>query len=140
MSSTSGAGAPFPSLEWMQAYADEVGRHPRADQIAADLQGRYRFIIDPGGGFRRREAYDFVVAEGSFDAVTATDKPAMMVVTASYPRWKKLLTGQSNVMLSLLMRQITVEGDMGEITGLISDTRPLLDCLSRVRTHFPHAA
>ena len=134
-----GDAADFPSLAWMQQYADLVGAHPRSDQIAWDLEGRYRFVITPGGGFREERGFDFVVTRDGFDAHEAGTDPAIMVVTADYPRWKKLLTGQSDFMMSFLMRKIRIDGDLGQIKGLLNDVKPLLDCLSRVQTTFPYA-
>ncbi len=129
--------APFPSLEWMQAYTDLVADHARADDLAGGLAGRYRFVITPGGGMSEAERYDLVVGgDPRFVATTADDTPASLVVTADYPRWRALLTGRSDFVMSYLMRKIKVEGDVGAIRSRLSDARPLLECLKQVPTTF----
>jgi hypothetical protein len=138
--SASDAGHPFPSLEWMQAYAGAVGAHPRAAQLATALEGRYRFTITPGAGLAEGHAYDLVVAPGPSIAAAAADpaQPAALAVTTDYGRWKGLLTGKADFVLSFLMRRIKVEGDVGAIRSRLDDARPLLDCLRQVPTAFPH--
>lgn len=123
----------------MQAYADAVASHPQAPQIADALEGRYRFVITPSGGLLAAERYDLVVADGpAFTAQVADAQPANLIVTADYNRWKGLLTGRADFVMSFLMRRIKVTGDVGEIRSRLSDAKPLLDCLSTVPTTFPH--
>lgn len=130
---------PFPSIEWMHAYAATVAAHPRADALAAALEGRYRFVITPAGGLADEHRYDLLVlAPSSFTAEEAGDVPATLAVTADYGRWKGLMTGKSDFVMSFLMRKIKVDGDIGEVRSRLSDAKPLLDCLSTVPTTFAH--
>jgi hypothetical protein len=128
---------PFPSLDWMQAYAQVVADHDRAGDVATSLVGRYRFAITPGGGLHHPESYDLVVAAGpSFAAEVSGGAPADLSVTADYGRWKGLLTGKADFVMSFLMRKIKVEGDLGAVRSRLSDAKPLLDCLKEVPTEF----
>lgn len=129
---------PFPSLDWMQAYAEVVAAHPRAADLAGALQGRYRFVITPGDGLAEEHRYDLVVGGDPSFTVEADGVPAAtLAVTASYGRWKGLLTGQADFALSFLMRRIKVDGDLGAVRSRLSDAKPLLDCLREVPTTFP---
>jgi putative sterol carrier protein len=101
------------------------------------LQGRYRFVIDAGDGLAEAQRYDLVVGPGpSFVAEDATGEPATLAVTASYGRWKGLLTGEADFVMSFLLRRIKVDGDVGAIRSRLSDAKPLLDCLRDVPTTF----
>ena len=127
----------FPSLDWMQAYAEILAGHDRAAAIATSLEGRYRFTIAPAGGLDAAESYDLLVATGpAFRAEPAGTQPAALAVTADYTRWKGLLTGRSDFVMSYLMRRIKVEGDLGSIRSRLSDAKPLLDSLTAVPTDF----
>lgn len=127
----------FPSLGWMQAYANTVAAHPNAAGLADALAGRYRFAILPGGGLVDRHVYDLVVVTPStFTAEVADGAPATLTVTADYDRWKSLMTGKADFVMSFLMRRIKVDGDVGEVRRRLNDARPLLDCLSQVPTTF----
>ncbi|MGI9017873.1 MAG: SCP2 sterol-binding domain-containing protein [Euzebya sp.] len=127
----------FPSIEWMQAYADLVAAHPTAADLGRSLQGRYRFVITADGALPESHAYDLVVdPEPAFRAVRAEDEPADLVVTAGYGRWQGLLSGKSDFVMSYLMRRIKIDGDISEIRGRLRDARPLLDCLKEVPTRY----
>lgn len=128
---------PFPSLDWMEAYADAVAAHPQADSIAAELAGRYRFVVTPSGRLDVPERYDLVVTPpSSFVAEAANAHPADLTITTDYERWRGLLSGETDFVMSFLMRKIKVEGDIGSIRNRLSDAKPLLECLQRVPTDF----
>lgn len=128
---------PFPSLEWMKAYAHTVADHPQADRIAKELAGRYRFVITPASGLDSTQAYDLVVDDPpSFTARLAGTEPADLTITADYNRWRGLLTGNADFIMSFLMRKIKVDGDIGSIRNRLSDVQPLLDSLQQVATEF----
>lgn len=128
---------PFPSLDWMQAYAEIVAAHEHAGEMVRSLEGRYRFTVNPGDGFDDTESYDLVVTAGpAYHAEVADGSPAMLAVRADYGRWKKLLTGRADFVMSFLMRKIKVDGDLGTIRSRLSDAKPLLDSLHEVPTDF----
>ncbi|WP_370327455.1 SCP2 sterol-binding domain-containing protein [Euzebya sp.] len=130
---------PFPSIEWMEAYADAVAAHPDAEALSRGLEGRYRFTITSGGGFEGPASYDLVVAPPStFAAEEATGDAADLAVTADYPRWRGLLTGRADFVMSFLMRKIKIDGDLSAVRSRLQDAKPLLDCLKQVPTRYPH--
>lgn len=121
----------------MKAYADTVAGHPQASSIADELAGRYRFVITPAGGLDATQSYDLVVADPlAFAAEVSATESADLSVTADYERWQGLLTGQSDFIMSFLMRKIKVDGDIGSIRNRLSDVQPLLESLRQVPTEY----
>lgn len=128
----------FPRAEWMTAYADTVAAHPRADAMSTALAGRFRFVVKAGGGLETRLVHDMVVAPGGVFVAEPGDEsmPATLTVTADYPRWKGLITGKADFVMSFLMRKVKVQGDLSTVRDQLSDARPLLECLHSVPTEF----
>lgn len=121
----------------MKAYADTVADHPKSTSVATELAGRYRFVITPAKGLDATEAYDLVVSDPpAFTAEVAGTGPAELTITADYERWRGLLTGETDFIMSFLMRKIKVDGDIGSIRSRLSDVQPLLESLQRVPTEF----
>lgn len=128
----------FPSEEWMQAYAMAVAEHPSAHDLSEALSGRFRFVISSGGDFGQTVAYDLAVDPGArFKAEVADDaEDATLVITADYPRWKALITGKADFVMSFLMRKVKIEGNLGAIRERLRDARPLVECLHEVPSTF----
>ena len=127
----------FPSLEWMHAYAAALAAHERADHLAGSLDGVYRFLIRPGGPVTDTHRYDLEIRPGDpvhVEASVAQHRPARLEVAADYPRWRDLVTGKADFVMSYLLRRVKIEGDLAGIRAHLRDAKPLLDCLRRVET------
>ena len=123
----------------MRAYAETVGAHPEADMLSRALEGRYRFVVTPGGGLSVVSAHDLLVLPGHVEAQEPDHTQAtVLTVTADYPRWKGLITGTADFVMSFLTRRIKVEGSITSLAGRISDVAPLVDSLNKVPTTFDH--
>lgn len=47
----------FSSVEWIDAFCDELAAHPRAAHAAVSLGGVYRFVVDPAGPLPHQRVY-----------------------------------------------------------------------------------
>lgn len=130
----------FPSAEWMDAYAAAVANHDQATALSHKLEGRYRFIVTTAGGFTGNEAHDLVVVGGGSIIATLAEfrQPTVLTVTADYLRWRGLITGTADFVMSFLMRRIRVEGNVMGLRQRINDVSPLLDSLRQVPTTFDY--
>lgn len=128
----------FPSLEWMQAYADQLAAHPDAATHAPSLDGRFRFVIGADRGLATEHRYDLVVdaAAGTWTAEAAGPEEALVTIRASYGRWQGLVTGKADFVMSFLMRRLKVDGDIGEIRRRSGAAPLLLDSMKAVDTTF----
>lgn len=130
---------PFPSTDWMHAYAEAVAAHPQADALLARMAGRYRFVVTADDGRGAPEVHDLVVADGA--VVVAPPDPGgpapTLTLTASRRRWRGLVRGEADVLHAILLRRLRVAGDLGLLTRRADAAAPLLECLQAVETTFP---
>ena len=121
----------------MQAYAAAVEAHPRAHDLAASLDGVYRFVIQPGGSLAESHRYDLEIRPGDPAGVSASEagpQPARLEISADYPRWHDLVTGKGDFVMAFLLRRIRIHGDLASVRANLSSARPLLDSLRQVET------
>lgn len=131
---------PFPSLEWMQAYAEELAAHDDAATMARGLDGAYRFVIDAGPHVPFRHAYEVEIRPGDppmVEAREATGGRVVIEVAGSHERWRDMIEGRLDLLPAVLLRRIRVSGDWGSLRSRLRDGTPLLDALHRVPTEWP---
>lgn len=126
----------FPSVEWIDAFCDNLSRHPQARQTAAALEGSYRFVVEPAGPLSERRSYDMHIQPAPDGAtVTRLDVPdgdPRLTLSADYVRWRELITGQLDMGFALMLRRLRVSGDLAGIRGQLSNAGPLVDALRGV--------
>jgi len=128
----------FPSDEWMAEFCDHLGRHPEAGDIAAALDGVYRFVVDPAGPLEERHVYELEIrGNGDGADVTLLDDEtadARLTLTTDYRRWQQLIRGELDVGMAVMLRRLRVSGDLTRLIGSVSSARPLVDSLHNVDT------
>lgn len=132
----------FPSLEWMQAYAEELAAHDDAATMARSLDGAYRFVIDAGPHVSARHSYEVEIRPGDPPSVQARESAGGRVVievAGSYERWRDMIEGRLDLLPAVLLRRIRVSGDWGSLRSRLRDGTPLLDALHHVPTEWPSA-
>lgn len=131
----------FPSAEWMDEFCDELLAHPNADELAAVLDGVYRFVVEPAGPVAERRTYDVEIRPGSgAPSARRLDEPAAsprLTMTARYDRWRQLITGKLDVGMAVMMRRLRVNGDLQRLIRDMGSSKPLMDALGAVNTQWP---
>jgi hypothetical protein len=131
----------FPSTEWMDAFADELREQDGAHEAAEVLDGVYRFVVEPAGPLKERQVHDIEIRPGA-DGVPATrrlegtDHEPRLTLTASYERWRQLISGQLDVKMAVLLRRLRVQGDLQRLIREMGSAAPLTDALSAVDTQW----
>lgn len=132
----------FPSEAWVQEYCQRLQAHPDAGRAAATLDGVYRFVIEPAGPLTERHAYDVGIHPDGNGGASANllDEPVerpRLELRAGYPNWRKLIAGELDVRMAMMLRRLKVSGDLSAVTRRLADSRPLTDALSAVDTQWP---
>lgn len=131
----------FPSVAWVEAFCESFSAHPRAGEAAQTLAGSYRFVIEPAGPLLERHVYDLGIQPNGDDGASATlldeppDRPRLEL-RADYANWRRLIGGQLDIGLALMLRRIRVSGDLAGLTRNMSSARPLTDALGAVDTQW----
>lgn len=131
----------FPSAAWVEAFCDHFVAHPNAAAAAETLEGTYRFVIEPAGPLTERHVYDLGIRPDGDSGATAEllDGPSgtpRLQLRADYGNWRRLIAGQLDIGMALMLRRIRVTGDLSSLTRNLSSARPLTDALSAVDTQW----
>lgn len=127
----------FPSSEWMDEFCARLASHPQAGDVAAGLQGVYRFVVDPGGPLEQRHSYDVSITASNGGAdVAVLDGPGQprLTLTTDYRRWQQLVRGELDVGMAVMLRRLKVSGDLSSLMGNVGTARPLVESLHAVET------
>ena len=129
----------FPSTEWMDEFCERLASHSDAGEIAAALDGVYRFVIDPAGPLSERHTYDISIrptGAGANIGVVDGERHdnARLTLTADYRRWQQLVRGELDVAMAVMLRRLRVSGDLTSLMGNVSNAQPLVDSLHEVDT------
>lgn len=127
----------FPSEEWMDAFCREVVAQPGAADLARALDGAYRFVIEPSGPLSETRAYDIEIRPEGDGGVRARrlETPVAeprLVLTATYDRWKQLVSGRLDIGMAVMLRRLKVSGDTSRVVREVGSTRPLVHALRQV--------
>lgn len=132
----------FPSQEWMDEFCTRVAEQPDAGRLAGALDGIYRFVIEPSGPVAERHAYDVEIRpDGDGGArvrrlEAAAERPRL-TLTATYPRWKELVTGRLDVGMAVMLRRLRVAGDLSRLLRDVGSARALTAALGQVDSEWP---
>jgi hypothetical protein len=132
----------FPSAEWMRAFCANLQRHPNIGQVAAALDGVYRFVVEPSGPVTSRHVYHVRIARGSAGD-TVTHEPEFdgaavtLTLAADYRRWQQLLRGELDLTSAVLLRRLRLSGDVGRLRSRLASAEPLREALMSVDTQWP---
>ncbi len=127
----------FPSSEWMDAFCGHLESHPQVGDVAAGLEGVYRFVVEPAGPLAERHTYDVAIrpAAGGADVAVVTGSNApRLTLTTDYHRWQQLVGGELDVAMAVMLRRLRVSGDLSSLMGNVGSARPLVESLHAVET------
>ena len=128
----------FPSYEWMDEFCERLASHEEAGDVAAALDGVYRFVIDPGGPLEEQHVFDVAIRPGGDGAEVAVlddgSATPRLTMTTDYRRWQQLVRGELDIGMAVMLRRLRVSGDLTSLMSNVSSARPLVDALHEVDT------
>jgi hypothetical protein len=131
----------FPSAEWMDEFCGHLAAQEEIGEVARALDGVYRFVIEPAGPVPDRHVYDVEIRPDDDGGATASrldDAPdPRLTLTATYDRWRQLITGRLDIGMALMLRRLKVSGDLRALTRDVRSAKPLMDALGSVDTDWP---
>lgn len=131
----------FPSEAWVEEFCERVRDHPDAAATAEALDGVYRLVVEPAGPLEDRHVYDVAIHPDGDAGMSATraaervDKPRLEL-RATYLNWRRLISGQQDVGMAVMLRRLRVSGDLSTVKRQMSSARPLTDALGAVDTQW----
>ncbi len=129
----------FPSTEWIDEFCQQLATHPRSADVAHNLGGVYRFVVDAGGVISERQTYEVLLSvdEGTARAeqITAATSPRITVRT-DYRHWWQLLNGKLDLGQAMLFGRLRVSGDVAALLSARGDVDVVIDALRGVDTEW----
>ncbi len=129
----------FPSEAWMAQFCERLRSDPDAGRTAEELQGRYRFVVEPAGPLRSAHSYDLTIApaDGGADVAPVDgDGEPRLAIAADYRRWQQLIRGELDITIAVMLRRVRVFGDLAGLRRSLSNAQPLLAALRAVDTQW----
>jgi hypothetical protein len=130
----------FPSAEWMDEFCERLEAQEGIGGVAEALDGVYRFVIEPSGPVPDRHVYDVEIRPQDGAAAAsrlAVDPEPRLTLTASYDRWRQLISGRLDIGMAIMLRRLKVSGDLRALTRDVSSAKPLMNALTSVDTEWP---
>lgn len=133
----------FPSEEWVAALKEQINASEEYQQSAADWEAGdvcFRVQANPDIGLSEDGYIWLDLYHGQCRDAQLVDaekgESARFVITATYDRWKQLITGQLDPVTAMMMGQMKVKGNLGELIRYTRAAKELIACAGRVPTQF----
>ena len=134
---------PFPSAEWVAAYAQAI--NASAQYRAASTEwtfGAVALVVNPQPEIGMPEPVGLWLdlERGVCRAaklVSATDAAAAsFVLTADYARWKQVIRKELGPVAGIMQRRIVLQGSLATVVRFIKSAEALVEAATTVPTKF----
>jgi len=133
----------FPSAEWLQAVEEKLNSDEKYARVARNWEGDMNFIIEPGGPLKERVAIYLDLWHGacrSAHIVAGETLPeARFTLQARYDNYVQVLQGRVDPIQAMLMRKLSVKGNMTYIMRNVPVVLDFVRCLREVTDDFLEA-
>lgn len=128
--------AVFPSEEWVDALDEKLNSDEQYGEIAKNWEGDLLYVIEPGGPVNEKfyiytdlwhgkcRKAEFLHSKG--------DLSPKFTITAVFPNFVKVLTGEFHPMQAMLTRKLKVKGDMGYMMRNVPTVLDFVRCCQEV--------
>lgn len=135
----------FPSTEWTHAFRDAVNANPSYAQHGKGwTHGKVAYVIkaDPRLGTDRDMAMVLDLHEGKCrgaDYVEASSaQSADFVITADYPKWREVLSGEVDPTKAMMQNKLKLEkGHLPTIVKYVLASKALVGSATAIDTDYP---
>lgn len=131
----------FPSDEWIKAMAEEVNRSEAYRKAAANWEGDFYFICEPGPGVPEPVILYMDLWHGEARSAGAvsqeSDKNPEFIIRAPIGTWRRVIEKKLDPIQGMVTGQLKLEGTMSKIMRYPKAAAELVNCATKVPTEFP---
>jgi putative sterol carrier protein len=132
----------FPSGAWLLAVQEKLNHDEKYAHTARNWEGDIMFQIEPGETIKE-PIYLYTdlwhgVCRAAFE-VSAEKKAEMnpaYILSAEYPHFKRILTGDLDPMQAMITRKLKVHGSMAYMMRNVPTVLEFVRCCKEVETEF----
>ncbi len=130
-------GILFPSQEWAEAMKEQINSSDAYRNAAKNWEGDFYFVVE---GTNPPDIIYMDLWHGECREAAYTNDPNFknpeFKISASYDKWKKVLTGQLDPIQGLMTRQLKLDGNLIKIMKNVKAAQELVRCATQVDTEF----
>lgn len=134
----------FPSAEWLDSVMKKLNSDEKYARVARQWEGDMNFIIEPGGALPEGMQIYLDLWHGqcrSAHIVEDGNLPdAAFTLQANYENYTRILQGQLDPIQAMLMRKLSVKGNMAYIMRNVPVVLDFVRCLREVTDTFLEVA
>jgi putative sterol carrier protein len=136
----------FATDAWFQALVDLIGGSAAYRDAAAGWEGDIAFLIEaePDRGLPQEVwgVLDLWHGECRSGGVVTPERgrAAAYVISATYSRWKEVVTGELDPIKGMMQGKLKVQGDLPTIVREVRSASELVELTQRIPTEFPGEA
>ncbi len=131
----------FPSDEWIKAMAEEVNRSEAYRKAAANWEGDFYFICEPGPGVPEPVILYMDLWHGEARSAGAvaqeSDKNPEFIIRAPIGTWRRVIEKKLDPIQGMVTGQLKLKGTMSKIMRYPKAAAELVNCATKVPTEFP---
>jgi putative sterol carrier protein len=131
----------FPTDEWIKAMAVEVNKSEAYRKSAAQWEGDFYFICEPGPGIPEAVALYIDLWHGeareAFLAPDPSAKEPEFVIRAPAATWRRVIERKLDPIQGMITGQLKLKGTMSKIMRFPKAAAELVNCATKVPTEFP---
>lgn len=131
----------FPSDEWIKAMAVEVNRSEAYCKAAANWEGDFYFICEPGPGLLEPVIMYMDLWHGEARSAGAvaqeSDKDPEFIIRAPVDTWRRVIEKKLDPIQGMVTGQLKLKGTMSKIMRYPKAAAELVNCATKVPTEFP---
>lgn len=131
----------FPSDEWIRAMAEEVNKSETYRKSAANWEGDFYFICEPGPGVPEAVVLYIDLWHGEARSAGAvggeSEKTPEFAIRAPIATWRRVIEKKLDPIQGMITGQLKLKGTMSKIMRFPRAAAELVNCATKVPTEFP---
>lgn len=133
----------FPSQEWVKALEAELNRSAAYNEAGKNWEGDFYFVIEPDKDTAALPEPVYLYMDlwhgACRDAYLVTDKDAQkpaFVMSATYSKWKRVVTKQLDPIQGLMTGQLKLKGNMVMVMKNVKAAQEMVNACTRIDAEF----
>jgi putative sterol carrier protein len=131
----------FPSDEWIKAMMQEVNQSESYRKSAANWEGDFYFIVEPGAGLAEQMVLYIDLwhgeARSAGGVASEEEKSPEFVIRAPLATWRRVIEKRLDPIQGMITGQLKLKGTMSKIMRYPKAASELVNCATKVPTDFP---
>jgi putative sterol carrier protein len=132
---------PFATDAWIKRLGEECNRSPAYQEAAKSWEGDFYFIVEPADDAQEPVYMYIDLYHGRCRRAFAPQNPQEVEpefrISGPWQVWRAIAERQLDPIKAMLMRQLSVKGNLAKIMQNVRAANALVQCTTTFETEFP---